>query len=102
MRQGSSGLFIGVGGEGGSGTERENGKGRRGRAMEPEFVEGRDYYVDEEGKFVYTGIYLRSRGYCCGLGCRHCPYGFTGDPGSGDTSESGNPPEPTADSSGGG
>ena len=38
-------------------------------AFEPE----KDYYM-EDGKFVFTGSYLRRRGYCCGSGCRHCPY----------------------------
>lgn len=32
-------------------------------------------YVDPEtGLFVMTSVYLRGRGYCCGSGCRHCPY----------------------------
>lgn len=26
------------------------------------------------GLFVMTAGYLRQRGYCCGKGCRHCPY----------------------------
>jgi hypothetical protein len=26
------------------------------------------------GLFVLTAGYLRDRGYCCGNGCRHCPY----------------------------
>jgi len=38
-------------------------------AFEPE----KDYYM-ENGAFVITGSYLRRRGYCCGSGCRHCPY----------------------------
>jgi iron complex transport system substrate-binding protein len=33
----------------------------------------KDYYM-EDGKFVFTGSYLRRRGYCCDSGCRHCPY----------------------------
>ena len=36
-------------------------------------VEGIDYYKEGEA-FVFTGHYLRSRGYCCHSGCRHCPY----------------------------
>lgn len=36
-------------------------------------VEGRDYYI-ENGLYVFTEYYLRQRGYCCGNGCRHCPY----------------------------
>ncbi|MBI1351034.1 MAG: hypothetical protein GC156_07945 [Actinomycetales bacterium] len=26
------------------------------------------------GLFVMTARYLADRGYCCGSGCRHCPY----------------------------
>jgi hypothetical protein len=38
-----------------------------------EFVEGEDYY--QEGDFiVFTSLYHLKRGYCCGSGCRHCPY----------------------------
>ena len=35
--------------------------------------EGRDYYL-ENGLFVFTAAFLRKRGYCCDIGCRHCPY----------------------------
>lgn len=32
-------------------------------------------YIDPvTGYFVMTAHYLRARGYCCGAGCRHCPY----------------------------
>lgn len=32
-------------------------------------------YLDPTtGLFVLTATYLRTRGYCCGNGCRHCPY----------------------------
>ena len=32
-------------------------------------------YLDPEtGLFVLTSFYLRERGYCCGNGCRHCPF----------------------------
>jgi hypothetical protein len=38
-----------------------------------DLVEGRDFYYD--GPYmVFTAEYLRRRGYCCGSGCRHCPY----------------------------
>ena len=37
------------------------------------FTEGRDFY-SENGAVVFTESYLRRRGYCCGSGCRHCPY----------------------------
>ncbi|MFY9936948.1 MAG: DUF5522 domain-containing protein [Silvibacterium sp.] len=36
-------------------------------------VEGEDYYMD--GPYlVFTEAYHRKRGYCCGSGCRHCPW----------------------------
>jgi len=37
-------------------------------------IEGLDFYF-EDGLMVLTGRYLLNRGYCCGNGCRHCPYG---------------------------
>ena len=33
-----------------------------------------DFYLDEDGNVVFTASYLRERGYCCGNGCKHCPY----------------------------
>ena len=37
-------------------------------ALSPE-----DYYMD--GTYlVFTAAYHLKRGYCCGSGCRHCPY----------------------------
>lgn len=35
--------------------------------------EEKDYYI-ERGAMVFTASYLKRRGYCCGNGCRHCPY----------------------------
>ncbi len=32
-----------------------------------------DWYF-ENGLLVYTAGYHLKRGYCCGSGCRHCPY----------------------------
>jgi len=38
-----------------------------------EIVEDEDFYW--EGDFiVFTRAYHLKRGYCCGSGCRHCPY----------------------------
>ncbi|MCD9188664.1 MAG: DUF5522 domain-containing protein [Pyrinomonadaceae bacterium] len=37
------------------------------------FIEGIDYYF-ENGLMVLTAHYLLKRGYCCGNGCRNCPY----------------------------
>jgi len=36
-------------------------------------AEGPDYYRDGYA-VVFTASYLQRRGYCCGSGCRHCPY----------------------------
>ncbi|MFN3693581.1 MAG: DUF5522 domain-containing protein [Ignavibacterium sp.] len=34
-----------------------------------------DIYIDPETGFaVLTAEFLLKRGYCCGSGCRHCPY----------------------------
>ena len=41
--------------------------------LKGELQQDKDYYV-ERGSFVFTGSYLKRRGYCCGNGCRHCPY----------------------------
>jgi hypothetical protein len=38
--------------------------------------EGVDYYINEDGLFVFTKEYHLKRGYCCKSGCKHCPYGF--------------------------
>lgn len=46
---------------------------REPEGKKPEFKEGVDYYF-ENGLMVLTAEYLRKRGYCCGSGCRHCPY----------------------------
>ena len=42
-------------------------------ARAPKLVEDEDYYF-ENGLMVLTAKFLRDRGYCCGNGCRHCPY----------------------------
>jgi hypothetical protein len=37
---------------------------------------GRDRYTDpESGARVFTELFHRRRGFCCGFGCLHCPYG---------------------------
>jgi len=41
--------------------------------MKKEFIEGKHFYL-ENGKLVFTEQYHLERGYCCGKGCRHCPY----------------------------
>jgi hypothetical protein len=44
--------------------------------MKQELVEGEDYYLNEEGLLVFTKKFLLNRGYCCGSGCKHCPYNY--------------------------
>ena len=39
-----------------------------------ELSEEKDYYMSKEGYRIMTAQYLTNRGYCCGNGCRHCPY----------------------------
>jgi hypothetical protein len=36
-------------------------------------VVDQDFYF-EDGLMVMTAQYHLKRGYCCGSGCRHCPY----------------------------
>jgi hypothetical protein len=38
------------------------------------------YYFDENGLLVFTEQYHLEKGYCCGHGCRHCPYDFDAVP----------------------
>jgi hypothetical protein len=47
--------------------------------MKPPLVEGEDYYV-EDGLVVLSENYHLARGYCCGNGCRHCPYHYQSVP----------------------
>jgi len=48
--------------------------------MKPQFIEGEDYYYNEEGYIVLTEKYHLEKGYCCGNGCRHCPYDYENVP----------------------
>jgi hypothetical protein len=41
--------------------------------QQEKLIEGVDYYL-ENGLMVLTARFLLKRGYCCGNGCRHCPY----------------------------
>jgi hypothetical protein len=45
------------------------------RRHEEAFKKEEAFYVDPETGFtVLTAYYLEKRGYCCGNGCRHCPF----------------------------
>ncbi|MBY0477276.1 MAG: hypothetical protein K2Q24_06495 [Chitinophagaceae bacterium] len=45
-----------------------------------QLVEGTDFYYDAHGNMVLTSTYHEDRGYCCGHGCRHCPYDYDNVP----------------------
>lgn len=43
-------------------------------------TEGIDYYINEDGFVVLTEQYHLQKGYCCGMGCLHCPYNYENVP----------------------
>ena len=43
-------------------------------------TEGIEYYINKEGKWVFTEKYHQARGYCCGQGCKHCAYNYEAVP----------------------
>jgi hypothetical protein len=45
----------------------------------PPSLEPEDYYF-EGSLMVFTAAYHLKRGYCCGSGCRHCPYPESPEP----------------------
>ena len=45
-----------------------------------ELIEGVHYYINENGLIVLTEKYHRDKGYCCGMGCLHCPYQYENVP----------------------
>lgn len=38
--------------------------------------EGIDFYYNEERKMVLTQHFHLQKGFCCGNGCKHCPYQY--------------------------
>lgn len=48
--------------------------------MKQALIEGKDYYLNEQGLLVFTEKYHLERGYCCGSGCKHCPYNYEAVP----------------------
>lgn len=48
--------------------------------MPQTMIEGVDYYVNEQGLMVLTAQHHIKRGYCCGNGCKHCPFEFDAVP----------------------
>lgn len=43
-------------------------------------TQDKDYYYDEDGNMVFTESYHLKKGYCCGHGCRHCPFDYESVP----------------------
>lgn len=48
--------------------------------MPDKLTEGEDFYYNEDGYFVFTENYHLKKGYCCGNGCKHCPYDYEAVP----------------------
>lgn len=48
--------------------------------MENELKEGVDFYINEQGFVVLTEKYHLDKGFCCGNGCKHCPYEYEAVP----------------------
>ena len=48
-----------------------------------DLIEGIDFYLNKDGYIVLTEKYHLEKGYCCGMGCLHCPYQYQNvdDPG---------------------
>ncbi len=40
------------------------------------FDDDEEFYINDDGLYVFTTEYLLKRGYCCGNGCLHCPYEY--------------------------
>jgi hypothetical protein len=45
-----------------------------------QLIEGEDFYYNEQGYTVLTAKYHLERGFCCGNGCRHCPFDYESVP----------------------
>ncbi|WP_071790289.1 DUF5522 domain-containing protein [Sediminibacterium sp. C3] len=48
--------------------------------MSQQLIEGKDFYYDDKGYMVLTEAYHLQKGYCCGYGCRHCPFEYESVP----------------------
>jgi hypothetical protein len=48
--------------------------------VKAKLIEGEDFYYNEGGYIVLTEKYHLSKGFCCGNGCRHCPYSYQNVP----------------------
>jgi hypothetical protein len=45
-----------------------------------DLTEGIDYYINKDGYIVLTEKYHLEKGFCCGMGCFHCPYNYENVP----------------------
>lgn len=45
-----------------------------------ELKEGIHFYINPDGYLVLTEKYHLEKGFCCGMGCLHCPYKFENVP----------------------
>jgi hypothetical protein len=43
-------------------------------------VPGEHFYFSPEGLMIFTRKYHLERGYCCGSGCRECPFDYESVP----------------------
>lgn len=43
-------------------------------------IEEIDFYYNNQGLMVLTKKYHLERGYCCGNGCKHCPFDYINVP----------------------
>jgi hypothetical protein len=48
--------------------------------MDSNLIEGLDFYYNEDAYVVLTQHYHLNKGYCCGNGCKHCPFDFESVP----------------------
>jgi hypothetical protein len=45
-----------------------------------DLIEGVDYYINKDGYIVLTEKYHLEKGFCCVMGCLHCPYHYENVP----------------------
>ena len=45
-----------------------------------DLIEGIDFYINKDGYIVLTEKYHLDKGFCCGMGCLHCPYNYENVP----------------------
>ena len=42
----------------------------------PDLIDGIDFYINKDSYIVLTEKYHLEKGFCCGMGCLHCPYQY--------------------------